>query len=438
MSDQIFEVNCGFFDSVNKDRLYSADEMNRPYKRVITNGVFATPQGTPSTDLQVLSASDGMNIIVKAGEGLFGDKWFENAADIAITVPTNTSTVPRRDSVIVQVDKRLAGRKGRVIYRTGTPNSNPMPPDLSTTNNVIEYRVANIYVSANAVYIGQDAITDLRGSSECPWVTSLIKQVDTSTLFAQWQAAYQNYYNTSTVDFEAWQAQEQAEFEAWLQDLTEQLTVNTNIVNYESHYTSTTDGETVIPINIENYNPAKDVLYVYVNRLRATPTTDYTIASDGSSITLTKDIKANQSVDFLVLQSVIVGDNQTVLELLQQLQTTITGITTDSGWTNFTLESGATAYDDTTKPAVRKYNNQVFIRGAIKGLDTVGSPICTLPTNMRPAMNKQYPVTAFADGTIAANCVIEITTAGIVKLVAKSGTIPATAMLPISTEFIVG
>lgn len=438
MNDQIFEVNCGFFDSINKDRLYSADEMNRPYKRIISNGVFATQQGTPSTDLQTISANDGMNIIVKKGEGMFGDKWFDNSADIAVTVPNNTSTVPRRDSVIVQIDKRTNGRKGNVVYRTGTPSSNPMPPDLSTANNVIEYRIANIYVAASAVYIGQDAITDLRGSSECPWITSLITQVDTSTLFLQWQAAYEKYYANSTTSFDTWKETEQAEFETWLQELTEQLTVNTNIVNYESHYTSTTDGETVIPINITNYNPTKDVLYVYVNRLRATPGTDYTIASDGTKITLTKDIKANQNVDFLVLQSVVVGDNETVLVELQKLQTAITNITTDSGWTNFTLESGATAFDDTTKPAVRKYNNQVFIRGAIKGLDTINSPICTLPTNMRPAMNKQYPVTAFADGTIAANCVIEITTAGVVKLVAKSGTIPATAMLPISTEFIVG
>ena len=438
MNDQIFEVNCGFFDSVNKDRLYSADEMNRPYKRVITNGVFATPQGTPSTDLQVLTANNGMNIIVKKGDGMFGDKWFENPADVTISVPTNTALVPRRDSVIAQVDKTTSVRKGRIVYRTGTPSSNPMPPNLSTDNNVVEYRIANIYVSASAAFIGQDAITDLRGSSECPWITSLIKQVDTSTLFAQWQAAYQNYFNSSTSDFDSWKETEQTEFETWLQALTEQLTVNTNIVNYESHYTSTADGQKVIPINITNYNPAKDVLYVYVNRLRATPGTDYTIASDGSTITLTKDIKANQNVDFLVLQSVVVGDNQTVLELLQQLQTVITGITTDSGWTNFTLESGATAYDDTTKPAIRKYNNQVFIRGAIKGLDTINVPICTLPTNMRPAMNKQYSVTAFADGTIAANCVLEVRTTGGIYLVAKSGTIPATAMLPISTEFIVG
>ena len=427
MNDQNFEVNCGFFDSVDKDRLYSADEMNKPYKRVVANGVFATQKGTPSTDLQVLSANDGMNIIVKAGEGIFADKWFESPADIAITVPSNTATVPRRDSVIVQVDKRISGRKGKVIYRTGTASSNPMPPNLSTTNNVIEYRIANIYVAASAVYIGQDAITDLRGSSECPWVTSLIQQVDTSTLYDQWQAAYQKYYNDET-----------AAFNNFMQTLTEQLTVTTNVITLESHYTSASE-VTEIPINITGFDQTKDVLMVFVNRLRATPEVDYTLTTaDNSKITLTKSITAGQSVNFLVLKSVVGADNQTALQLMTEISTKMTAITKDSGWTNFTLESGATAFDTTTAPAVRKYNNQVFIRGAIKGLDTVNAPICTLPTNMRPSMNKQYPVTAFADGTIAANCVIEITTAGIIKLVAKSGTIPATAMLPISTEFIVG
>lgn len=430
MNDQIFEVNCGFFDSINKDRLYSADEMNRPYKRVITDGVFATPQGTPSTDLQVLSANNNMNIIVKAGEGLFGGKWFENAADIAITVPSNTSTVPRRDSVIVQVDKRITGRKGRIIYRTGTPNSSPMPPNLSTTNNVIEYRVANIYVSANAVYIGQDAITDLRGSSECPWITSLIKQVDTSTLFAQWQAAYQKYFNTATSDFDTWYANEKIEFETWLQELTDQLTVNTNIINYESHYTSTTDGETVIPINITNYNPDKDVLYVYVNRLRATPGTDYTISTDGTKITLTKDIKANQNVDFLVLQSVIVGDNETVLVELQKLQTAITNITKDSGWINFTLQNNAQAYSDGLKPGYRKYNNQVFLRGCIKNVTANGTVIATLPEGYRPAMTRYNTI---ATGSITAT--IEIGINGQVKLANVIGTLAASSLIPIDTNF---
>ena len=437
MNDQIFEVNCGFFDSINKDRLYSADEMNRPYKRVITNGVFATQQGTPSTDLQVVSASDGMNIVVKKGEAMFGDKWFENPADIAITVPNNTSTVPRRDSVIAQVDKRTNGRKGRIVYRTGTANSNPMPPNLSTDNNVVEYRIANIYVAASAVYIGQDAITDLRGSSECPWVTSLVKQVDTSVLFAQWEAAYQTYFNKSTTEFNEYEALRQAEFDQFLENLTSELSVATNVIMLNSNYISQSDVSN-IPIGIPSYDPTTDILQVYVNGLRVTEGLNYTLNSNNTSIDLTVGIRAGQAVNFLVLKSVIAADIQTTVTMIQALDDKVDAFMTDSGWINFVLENGATSFDDTTKPAVRKYNNQVFIRGAIKGIDTLNSAICTLPMNMRPSMNKQYPVTAFADGTIAANCVIEITTAGIVKLVAKSGTIPATAMLPISTEFILG
>lgn len=427
MADQVFNVKCGFFDSINKDRLYTAEEMNRPYKRVITNGVFATPQGTPSTDLQVLSASDGMKIIVKKGEGLFGDKWFENSSDFTIVVPNNANVVPRRDSVIVQVDTRSSGRIGSIVYREGTPASSPVPPSIGTVDGVIEYRIANIYVASGATAINQDAIVDLRGSSECPWITSLIQQVDTSTLYAQWQAAYQKYYDDET-----------DAFNAFMESLTSQLTVNTNIVTYESHYVSSVNNTTVIPINITNYNKNKDVLMVRINGFFVSETVDYTIDTNGQNITLTKDLDANNSVDFLVLQSVVIGDTETVLTEIQKLNTALSTLKSDSGWINFTLESGATAFDSTSTPAVRKFGNQIFIRGAIKGLDTVNSAIATLPSTMRPAMNYQYAAIAFANGNIAANCVIEIKTTGAIVIAAKSGTIPTNAMLSMATQFIIG
>jgi hypothetical protein len=182
MADQVFAVNSGFYDAVNSDRTYSADDMNRPYKRVVSNGVFATPKGTKSTDLQVVSANNGMQIIVKKGEGIFADKWFENSAAINITVPANTSTVPRIDSVIVQVDKRTSGRVGNIVYRTGTPSVNPTAPSINTVSNVIEYRLANVRVETGTTAITTAMITDRRGSADCPWVTSLIYQVDTSIL----------------------------------------------------------------------------------------------------------------------------------------------------------------------------------------------------------------------------------------------------------------
>lgn len=425
MSEQAINITSGFYNSINGDRTYSANDMNKPYKRVITEGIFATPQGTPSTDFQVLSANNAMNIIVKKGEGLLGNRWIELESDTVITVTANTGITPRRDSIIVRVDNTQSGRVAQVIYREGTASSNPMPPNLINTDTIKEIRVANIYVAAGATWISQDAITDLRGSGECPWITSLIKQVDTSTLYAQWQKAYQDYYDTET-----------AAFNAFMESLTQQLTVNTNVVTYESHYTSATE-VTEIPINIATFDQNRDVLMVFVNRLRATPNTDYTIATDNSKITLTNSITAGQSVNFLVLKSIVGADAQTIEQELTAINNAIASLKSDTGWINFTLENG-TAFDGTTKPAVRKYNNQVFIRGAVKGVNTTGVAICTLPTNMRPAMNHQYTAMAISDGGINASCVIEITTAGIIKLVGKSGTISSTAMLPISTNFIVG
>ena len=426
MAVQKFNINGGFFNSLNGDRLYSADDMNRPYRRLITEGIFATPQGTPSTDFKTQSAASGMNIVVKKGEGLLANKWVENPADITITVPANPNVLPRRDSVILQVDLRsnASGRITNIIYKEGTPSSNPMPPDINNIDNVIERRLANIYVAPSANYIGNDAIVDLRGSTECPWITSLLKQVDTSTLYDQYRAAYDAYYN-----------QETERFNEFMRELTEQLTVNTNIITYESHYITSTNGETSIPINIANYDKSKDVLVVRVNRLFASEGADYTINSAGTRITLTKDLTANQNVDFLVLQSVVVGDTATVLQQIQTLSTAISALNADSGWINFTLEKG-TSFDNTTTPGIRKFGNKVYIRGAIKGLDTLNVPICTLPTNMRPTMNHQYTAMAISNNGIAASCVLEVRTTGSIYLIAKSGTIPATAMLSIATQFV--
>lgn len=427
MADQTIRAYCGFFDSVNRDRLYSADEMNRPYKRLVSNGVFATQSGTPSTDLQVLASTGAMDIVVKAGQGIFADKWFELSTDTIITVPNNTNVVPRRDSVIVQIDKRVNGRVGNIVYRTGTPSTNPQPPEIGTVTNVIEYRVANIYVAAGATNINQDAIVDLRGSSECPWVTSLVHQVDTSTLYNQWQSAYQSYYTNTTEEFEEYAEARRTAFDEFIQTLTEELTVTTNVILLENEYT-TVGNETTLPIGIPSFDKDTDILQVFVNGLKAS---GYSVSDDSTNIILTTPLIGNQKVYFVVFKSVVTGDIESCLSAIQTLNARITSLHIDGGWINFSLESGATAYDSDSTPAIRKYGNQVFIRGAIKGLDRLNVPICTLPPAYVPAKPHYVSVVV---GSIV--CTLKVSST--ITIVAKSGTIQTSAMLPITTSFILG
>lgn len=322
MSDQRIEVNSGFYDSVGGDRLYHADQMNMPYKRIVADGVFATNVGTPSSDLQVVSANDGLNIKVKKGEAIVGTKWFNNPETKTITVPANTSANPRIDSVFIQVDNTLAVRSGAIIYRTGEPASNPEPPAISEDPEITEIRVANIAVAINASTITNANITDLRGSEACPWVTGLITQVDTSTLWAQFQSAYAQQYEQYSEDYDNYIRAQRSAWATFIEGLTDDLTVATNVVSLTSKYTAS---ETVlsVPIGINTYNPQTDVLEVFINGILAFEDDKYTVNAAGTAITLTNPISEGNSVYFVVFKNLVTGNVDSIQNEIAGLQAAI-------------------------------------------------------------------------------------------------------------------
>lgn len=434
MADQIFPVNCGFFDAINNDRLYTADQMNLPYKRVIANGVFATPEGTPSTDLQVSAPGGGMSITVQPGEGIFAHKWYNNPAGLSITVPPNTGTLQRIDSVIVQVDERISGRVGNIVYRTGTPANPPQPPEINTTDGVTEYRLANVSVPAGATAIDASMVNDLRGSEHCPWVTSLIYQVDTSTLFDQFNAAYTNQFKAYTLDFEQYKAQQREAWEEFVKTLTDQLTVSTNIITYKSSCTIT-GPTTLVPINIPSFDPTTDLLQVYINGLFAQPGEKYVIT--GSDILLTNSIDAGNLVYFFVFKSVIGGDIESTVTMMQRMDEEIRGFMADSGWQRLPLSGGVLPGSDSTAPAIRQIGNRVYLRGSVRNVTGTETLLCILPVEMRPAQNHDYLSAALADPDITTPFGIRIEAAtGKVIAQAPTGPIMGYETISLATTFL--
>lgn len=235
LNDVKYEVNAGFFDAINEDRTYSAEDMNRPYQRIICNGVFATRKGQASNDLQVFTADNGMNIIVSKGEAIIGDKWFENPSDLMITISQNPELLTRIDSIVAQMDKTQGGRAGSIVYRQGTASSNPVHPDINTEEDIFEMRLADIRISSSCVKITQDLITDCRGSSECPWITGLIDQVDTSTLFAQYQGWLNKVTAEGEIDLENQKEQFETMFHEWLQTVQDEISIVVAPVGSETH-----------------------------------------------------------------------------------------------------------------------------------------------------------------------------------------------------------
>ena len=305
MSDVIYNISSGFFDSVNGDRLYSAADMNKPYKRVIADGIFPTPQGTPSTDFQVVAVS-GMSVAVLAGSAMIGARWAENTDDVGITIAGNSSSSPRIDSIFLHIDTGMDTRAAGVVYRQGSAAGTPTAPAMVQTDNITELRLADILVAPSAAIITQANITDQRGGSDCPWVAGLIQQVDTSALFEQYRAAY------------AEQQQDQAdEWNTFMDHLARDYDISMSLRKHESTYTSTA-AASLIPINIDGYDTTKDLLQVYINGIFAVEGTHY-IVKNAAQIQLTNAISAGQKVHFVIYKAVM-GGAQPIIPTDEQVQ----------------------------------------------------------------------------------------------------------------------
>ena len=268
---------CGFFKSINKDRLYNAEDMNMPYKRIVSNGVFAKKNGESSTDFQVL-ASGSMNVVVQPGNGIFKDKWAEMSTTQTLAVPISHTLLDRIDSVIVRMDENDDVRGGSIILRSGEYGTNPTAPALIDDGTIKEYRLANIYVGANVDTITQDVIEDTRPTDECGWVHNLLWDSDITATYKQWQA----------------------QFNTWFNDIKQQTGALAGDIDfYKNEYTTTEDNETVVSLGIDEYSTFLDLLEVYVCGLKLT-VAEYTFDEDTREVTFVSPLDKGTKIEFQV------------------------------------------------------------------------------------------------------------------------------------------
>lgn len=272
-------VTYGFFNSINGDRKYNADQMSNYFEGLVSDGVY---NGVGNS--MVVQASSGMNITVGSGRAIIGNKWIKNDSAYTLTVTGSHPTLNRYTAVVVKLDK--VNRNISLTTIDGTPASSPTKPTVTNSPTVMYLVLAYVYVAAAATSISQSNITDTRtDSTVCGWVTGLIEQVDTSTLYLQWQQA----------------------FETWFDDLTQELNVDTYIQEYYKRVTLSSGQSTVIPLDMTGYTySSSDVLFIYINGLAAAPDVDYYLDTSGSTAQLHPSVyKAGTEIEIKVLKSKI-------------------------------------------------------------------------------------------------------------------------------------
>ena len=180
----------GFFNSVNGDRLYNSDQMSRIFEGLITDGVYESVGNKLA-----VRPNSGMTIQIDTGRGWFDKHWVNNDNEYTMTVENSDVILNRYAAVVIKVDSTDSVRDAVPYLKYSEFATTPQKPTMTRTETVKEYCLAYIYIGAGVSEIKASAIEDTRADENlCGWVTGLIEQLNSATLFEQFTALFNEWF----------------------------------------------------------------------------------------------------------------------------------------------------------------------------------------------------------------------------------------------------
>ena len=204
---------CGFFDANlvgdEYDRVYLAAQFAAYFASFIGNGVYAEH----SNQLQAMAMPNPtMQISVEKGQGWINGYWYENVDAKYIPIEVADGVLNRIDSLVLRFG--TSERDMWLEVHKGVSAVNPQTPSLTRTADYYDLQLATISVPASSIRITQAQITDTRMDIDvCGWVTGVVKQLDTTTLFNQFETYFAEFKATYEADYDNWT---ETQLSAWL------------------------------------------------------------------------------------------------------------------------------------------------------------------------------------------------------------------------------
>lgn len=206
-------VTYGFYNSMNGDRKYNAQHMSRIFNGIINDGIFMSV-GTA----MVVKASEGMIVEVGEGRAWFNGTWTHNDAVLELRLNASDLLMDRIDAIVLEIDTNDNVRTNSIKVVTGEPSLVPNQPVMKKESGCFQYPLAYIYVAGTVTEITQANITNMVGTSECPFVTGILQTMNIDALIAQWGKQWTEWKASIEADNDSWTAAEHMEYEVWVRN----------------------------------------------------------------------------------------------------------------------------------------------------------------------------------------------------------------------------
>lgn len=157
---------------------------------MFSDGVFPNP----STGLQVTASSSEMCVLVKPGSVMINGRMGIEESERMLAFNSADTTYDRIDAVVARLNTNHDYRDIDLYIVKGQEASTPIAPDLTRTGGIYELRLANVFIPKGTTVISAERITDTRlNTDECGIVVANPQNVDTTSIFNQYQAALEVY-----------------------------------------------------------------------------------------------------------------------------------------------------------------------------------------------------------------------------------------------------
>lgn len=179
----------GFYNSLNGDRKYNAEQISAIFDGLISNGVYDT-----IGQLFAVKPGTGMQVTVGTGRAWFDHTWNDNDSVLPLFVDAADITLARYDTVVLEVNAGINVRTNTIKIVKGTAGTNPVKPTLTNSGSIHQHALAHIRIPGGATSITASMIQNVVGTSECPFVTGIIQTAQIDALFQQWEGEFDEWF----------------------------------------------------------------------------------------------------------------------------------------------------------------------------------------------------------------------------------------------------
>ena len=219
-------VTYGFYNSLNGDRKYDANQMSAIFDGLIIDGVFASI-GTAF----VVRANEGLSLTVGIGKAWFDHTWTVNDSILPMTAPESEVLLDRIDAIVLDINATESVRKNGIVFVQGPASSHPVRPTMIRERTHNQYPLCYIYRKAGSEEIVQANITNTIGTIETPFVTGILQTISLDDLLDQWQDELDQFIASEQSDFTNWMSGEKEEFLAWFEQMKTDLTTEQELLD---------------------------------------------------------------------------------------------------------------------------------------------------------------------------------------------------------------